>query len=160
VLRRARPATRPTMRRRAGLSYRLLDPTVRLPLLSRPHSTTLPSPKRYERRCEVGFLSREERTSENLPTKQVSDVCLYLRNRQRIFRGRVQVRVPATYFSRPNPALAFANGSMPVSSPGILAAANLFIHCPKILWLAISSKAGIDSFPTLYRIDDPFRRRE
>jgi hypothetical protein len=57
----------------------------------------------------------------------------------------------ATYFSRPTPTLAFANGSLPVSSPGILAAANLFIHCPKILWLAISPKAGIDSFPTLYR---------
>jgi hypothetical protein len=67
---------------------------------------------------------------------------LVLAKPEQIFRGGAQVRGLATYFSRPTPTLAFANGSLPVSSPGILAAANLFIHFPKILWLAISPKGG------------------
>ena len=39
------------MRQRAGSSHRLLDPVL-LPLLSQPHSTALPSPKRYDKRYE------------------------------------------------------------------------------------------------------------
>ena len=65
-------------------------------------------------------------------------------------RGCAGKRIGHSLFAT-HPTLAFANGYMPVSPLGILAAANLFIHCPKILWLVISPKAGIDSFPTLYR---------
>jgi hypothetical protein len=66
------------------------------------------------------------------------------------FEGMCGLEDRPLTFRDPPPTLAFANGSMPVSSPGILAAVNKEIRCPKILWLAISPKAGIGYFPTLY----------
>jgi hypothetical protein len=51
-------------------------------------------------------------------------------------------RESATLFLRPSPTLAFANDSMPVSPPGILAAVSLFIHYSNILCLAISCGGG------------------
>jgi hypothetical protein len=56
-------------------------------------------------------------------------------------------RESATLFLRPSPTLAFANDYMPVSPPGILAAASLFIHYSNILCLAISRGAEIDHSP-------------
>src|SRR5215217_4247167 len=47
------------MRRYAGSSHHLFDP-VRLLRPSQPHSTALPSPKRYDKRYDVRFLSEEE----------------------------------------------------------------------------------------------------
>src|SRR5215218_11493859 len=47
------------MRRYAGSSHHLFDP-VRLLRPSHPHSTALPSPKRYDKRYDVRFLSEEE----------------------------------------------------------------------------------------------------
>src|SRR5215204_6887259 len=41
--------------RRGGSSHRFLDPAL-LPLLSQPHSTALPSPKRYDKRYEGKVL--------------------------------------------------------------------------------------------------------
>jgi hypothetical protein len=43
---------------------------------------------------------------------QVSDVCLYPRNRARIFRGECAIRKIGIHFSRPTPTLLFADGSM------------------------------------------------
>jgi hypothetical protein len=40
------------------------------------------------------------------------------------FSGGVRAGESATYLSRPTPTLAFANDSVPVSPPGILAAVN------------------------------------
>src|SRR5829696_5514124 len=47
----------PARRQCGGSSYRLLDP-VGLPLLSQPHSTALPSPKRYGNRYEDGSMGQ------------------------------------------------------------------------------------------------------
>jgi hypothetical protein len=48
--------------------------------------------------------------------------------------GGVEVRGSATYFSRPTPTLAIANGSMPAPYPVIITAANLYslpyLLCP------------------------------
>jgi hypothetical protein len=87
----------PARRPRGCSSHRDLD-RVRLSVPSQPHSTGLPSPKRYDNRYDDRFLSREERTFDGSPTMKLSDVCLYPQNRARIFRGGVQVRALATHF--------------------------------------------------------------
>src|SRR5215212_8823817 len=49
-------------------------------------------------------LRTEKNTAlEGSPNTEISDVCLHLCNRVRIFRGGVQVSGSATYFSRPTP---------------------------------------------------------
>jgi hypothetical protein len=58
------------------------------------------------------------------------------------FSAGCACRESATLFLRPSPTLAFANDYMPVSPPGILAAASLFIHYSNILCLAISCEGG------------------
>ena len=45
----------PAMQQCGASSHRLLD-SVPLPLVSQPHSTALPSPKRYDKRYEETFL--------------------------------------------------------------------------------------------------------
>jgi hypothetical protein len=57
-------------------------------------------------------------------------------------RGSASKRIGHSLFAT-LPTLTFANRSMPVSPPGILAA-RAFIHRSDILCLAISHKAGID----------------
>src|SRR5829696_5734496 len=54
--RRMRTVTTPTKPRCGGSSHRLLISVVPLPFLSRPHSTALPSPKRYEVEGRTNFL--------------------------------------------------------------------------------------------------------
>ena len=83
----------------------------------------------------VVFLSREERTSDDSPAKKVSDVCLYSRNRQRIFRVGVQVRGSATHFSRPTPTtLALGNDSVSAYRARGFSPQRIFIHCSDILY--------------------------
>ena len=49
-----------------------------------------------------------------MPTKKLSDVCLYPLNWTRIFRGGVRIEKSATCFSRPTPTIrALANDSVP-----------------------------------------------
>jgi hypothetical protein len=52
------------MRRLGCSSHRLLAP-VPLPVLSQPHSTAPPSPKRYDKRYEKEFLEKIRRTTNH-----------------------------------------------------------------------------------------------
>src|SRR5215210_3807013 len=101
-------------RRRHGRSFhRPLDPGS-LPLLSRPHSTAVPSPERYDERYDGVWWAERNTTLENSPTKNTSDVCLYPRNRARIFRAGVRVGESVTCFSRPTSTLSSFAGPEPL----------------------------------------------
>jgi hypothetical protein len=113
--------------------------------------------------CTIARFMNRQQTHHNatspprnphlsLPIR-IGDVCLYLRDRQRIFRWGIQVRESAPYFSRPTPDCPAIRELIYANTPclGILTSANLFIHCSNLSGTEPPSEGH--HFPYVVRIE-------